>query len=252
MKRILAAAVLSMMAWPVPALATGLLFRYKVRTEASGPYGQMMRYTEITMVSKGHMLRVDTRMPAVPDMLPTVPTVIYDSGEVTMTTVDHLSRTYRTISKEELETSADFFQSVAKTMGLLHESRPKLEPTGATLQIGEYQTAEYRATTPTEKIHFWIADSPELQEAKKALTPASSMRVSVLGGGYFPDPASFVGFPAGFPIRTAIETLIGGVNSVTTMELVSLEVQEINEAEFSPPEGYTEGPRPGWLPNEKR
>lgn len=252
MKRILAAVVLSMMAWPFPALATGLVLRYEVKTEASGPCGQMTSYTETTMVSKGHMLRVDTRMPAIPDMFPTVPTVIYDSGEVTMTTVDHLSKTYRIISKEELETSADFFRSVAKTMGAPHDGRPKLEPTGATLWIGEYETAEYRAITPTGKIHLWIADSPELQEAKKALTPVSSMGFSFLGGGYFPDPASFVGFPAGFPIRTAIETLIGGVNFVMTMELVSLEAQEINETEFSPPKGYTEGPRPGWLPNGER
>jgi hypothetical protein len=113
---------------------------------------------------------------------------------------------------------------------------PKIVDTGKTEKVGDYSTEVYTANTDDMKCTFWVTKGiPNLAAVQAQLKKMQALQ-DKLGQGKGPDISKI----DGVPVKTQV--VKNGVT--TTVSLIAIKQEPVDDAYLMPPPDYTEMPVP--------
>jgi len=190
------------------------------------------RNMTMTLKIKGDKIRMD--------VTPQMSTIIdTNTGDTLM--IMHEQKIYMTVSGEQAKATKQQIKKLGgqPTAAGTPAEKPKLVDTGKSEKVGAFNTEIYTMNTSTAKITLWVTkEIPNYAALKEQFRKMSNL--SSQGAGAVPTPDT--GDLQGFPVKT--EMLRNG-NTITTT-VISAEVKPIDDAEMSPPAGYTKMAMPNF------
>lgn len=161
------------------------------------------------------------------DLNPTV-SMITDGATGEMITLMHAGRTYLKVSADQTKAMLEQLQKFRTS-----PEPAKLQPTGKTEKIGDYNCEIFTAAMGTITATYWLAkDFPNFQALLAQLGKFQASTISAMGKGLMPDIKDF----PGMTMKTEIE--MDGKKIVTT--LVSAKEDNVDPKVFDIPAGYKE------------
>lgn len=180
---------------------------------------------QITMKIKGDKIRVDVS----PEM-----STITDGATGDVTTLMHKQKTFVVIPAANTRALYEQLQQ----MGAGKLSKPKLEPTSESEQIGGYDCRIYKAEVGSIKLRYWIADSyPNSAEILTQMGRAAG-KFGDLMGSVLPNASDF----PGLPLKTVMQN---GDQTITTT-LVSVSSEALAPEIVQVPADYCSTPSPNF------
>lgn len=147
-----------------------------------------------------------------------------DIGEQVSSIVDLTSRSMLNLVHQQKVSMKLKMPDLSKDQ----QTKPKITPTGQKEKVGDHECEIVEVETAVgSKVKLWVAkDYPGYEDCKKEIETLSKLSLQ--------DPSSAVDF-GGMPVK--IESDIAGQK--TTITLVSLKQQKLDDSLFKAPEGYT-------------